>query len=304
MSFLRDALAIARFHIVLIATLGTLTFGWLMTGRYAVAAAGLCALDWFLVNLFNRLTDLKEDLQNGVPGTERVARGRRLLAWVGGVLLVGSFTASALVHPWLLPFRVLVQALGFAYNYPLIPMPPGWSRRRFKEVYAWKNMSSALIFIVTCFGYPLAWSGRAPRLGWPGTALLALFFFLFELSYEIFYDLRDLPGDREAGVPTFPVVHGVPTSMRIIDGLLLASATVIAVGVGLGWLGLREGLMVVAPLVQWLVYRPRVHRGLGASDGIFLTHLGSAELGLYLVGTAVWLHVGLPANVFLRATRS
>ena len=33
-AFLTDALAIARFHIVLIAVLGTLTFGWLMSGHY------------------------------------------------------------------------------------------------------------------------------------------------------------------------------------------------------------------------------------------------------------------------------
>jgi len=305
-----DALAIARFHIVLIATLGTVTFGWLLTGRYLVAAAGLCALDWFLVNLFNRLTDLTEDLQNSVPGTEWVARARRMLAVLGTVLLVGSLAATAYWHPGLLPWRVLMQALGLAYNYPLLPLPQRrdgrlvWARTRFKEVYAWKNLSSALIFIVTCFGYPLAWSGTTPLVGWAGMAALAAYFFLFELSYEIFYDLRDLPGDRLAGVPTFPVVHGAATATRIIDALLVASASVIVVAVGLGWLGLREALLVVAPLVQWLVYRPRVRRGLGAGDGVFITHLGSAELGLFLVGTAVWLQLGLPANVFLRASPS
>lgn len=43
----------------------------------------------------------------------------------------------------------------------------------------------------------------------PGSELallaLVLFFVPFELTYEILYDMRDLDGDRRAGVPTYPV---------------------------------------------------------------------------------------------------
>jgi hypothetical protein len=34
-------------------------------------------------------------------------------------------------------------------------------------------------------------------------------------------------------------------------------------------------------------------------DCIWLTHLGSAELLLYLVGNRLWLAAGLPANLYL-----
>ena len=44
--------------------------------------------------------------------------------------------------------------------------------------------------------------------------------------------------------------------------------------------------------------RPRYRRGLTTNDCIVLTHLGTAELVLFLVGTALWRSAGLPANVY------
>ena len=129
----------------------------------------------------------------------------------------------------------------------------------------------------------------------------------FELTYEILYDLRDLEGDRQAGVPTYPVVHGVWISVRLIEGLLLASALVLALGLATGVLGLREGLMLAAPGVQWGIVRWRGRRLPGGGRDVALTsraciavtHLGTALLLLYLVGTAVWSAAGLPPNIYL-----
>ncbi len=311
-SFVTDALAIARFHIVLIATLGTITFGWLMSGRYLVELGLVVALDWFLINLFNRITDLAEDERNGVPGTARVARAKGPLTWLGVVLFLGSFTATAWSHfgpVAILPARAIVQLMGVAYNYPLLPAPVRrdgevvWQRTRWKELYLWKNLSSALIFVMTCFVYPLLTLGGPGALGWGGTALLAVYFVLFELTYEVYYDLRDLDGDRALGVPTFPVVHGWHGALRVIDGLLVGAIVTLAGGVLSARLGLREALFLVAPIIQFIYIRGRLRivetRPLGATDGLFVTHLGSALLAMFLVGSAVWLRAGLPANVYL-----
>ena len=85
----------------------------------------------------------------------------------------------------------------------------------------------------------------------------------------------------------------------MIDGLLVTSALVLGVAFAAGALGLREALMIVAPLLQWLFYRPRVRRGLTPGDCIALTHLGSGLLAFYLAGTAIWLAAGLPANIWV-----
>lgn len=291
-----DLLAIARFHIVLIAMTACVTFGWLMTGRYAWALVPVVAIDWFVINLLNRITDIEEDLKNGIPGTARVARQKRLFTGLAGTLVVGSFVTTHLLWPALTPFRVIVQLIGCGYSYRLVPTPAGL--RRFKEIYFLKNFMSAVLFVLTCFVYPLVVFASSRTLSWTAIATLVVFFVTFEITYEILYDLRDLEGDRAEGVPTYPVVHGPEVSRRIIDALLVGATLVLLLGLATSTLGVREGLMLAAPAVQWFFYRPRFARGLTTPDCIWLTHLGSLELGLYLVGNRVWLWAGMPANIF------
>jgi 4-hydroxybenzoate polyprenyltransferase len=292
-----DGLAIIRYHIVLIAMAATLAFGWLMTDERPWALALVAGLDWFLINLLNRVTDLDEDLANGIQGTERVARQKRAVTIASFALLVGSF-ASHVWMPALTPLRIAVQTIGMAYNYRLVPTPRGMAR--LKEVYFFKNFGSACIFVLTCFGYPLASAGWAPTMSWAAILTLVVFFLLFEITFEVLYDLRDLPGDAAAKIPTYPVVHGPIVARQIIDALLIGSALVLALGLGAGAIGVREGLMLAAPVGQRLLYPSRVARGLTSADCILLTHVGTLELLLYLAGTACWSAAGLPANIYLR----
>lgn len=296
-SLLADALAIARYHIVFVAVAGAITFGWLMKGAYPFAIGVVVAVDWFLINLMNRVTDVDEDIKNGIVGTERVARARVSLTAGAWALMVASFVASSLVWPALTPWRAAVQLIGLGYNYKIVPTLRGLSR--FKEIYFFKNFGSAVLFVLTCFVYPLVAGPGARAMRWEGIATLAVFFVLFELTYEIIYDLRDIEGDRAERVPTYPVVHGPARARQIIDGLLVAAASVLVLGFIVGWIGVRELLMVAAPALQWLYYRPRYDRGLSARDCVAITHLGTTLLVVYLIGTAVWLRLGLPPNVTL-----
>lgn len=292
-----DALAIARYHIMLVAMTACLVFGWLMTGRYLPWLALVVGLDWFLINLMNRITDIDEDLKNGIQGTARVARQKRLLTIASFLLMVGSFVATHLVWPGLTPYRIAVQIIGLGYNYDIVPTPRGFSR--FKEIYFLKNFGSSVLFVLTCFAYPLVTNPDSRLMSWSGIIFLATFFVPFELTYEILYDLRDLEGDKQEGIPTYPVVHGPHRARQIIDSLLLFSSAVLIAGILSGSLGVREGLMLAAPLTQILFYRPRYRRGLTARDCIVLTHLGTIQLVLYLVGTYLWQRAGLPANIYL-----
>ena len=208
----------------------------------------------------------------------------------------GSLVALHFVWPALTPYRVAVHVIGLGYNYDLVPTPRGFSR--FKEIYFLKNFGSSVLFVLTCFVYPLMLG--APRvMSWPAIASLVVFFVPFELTYEILYDLRDLEGDRAEGIPTYPVVHGPERARQIIDGLLVLAVVSLVVGIGMRWLGVREALMLAAPASQLAFYRPRVKRGLTKDDCIWLTHLGTAELALYLVGTALWSAAGMPENIYL-----
>jgi hypothetical protein len=88
-------------------------------------------------------------------------------------------------------------------------------------------------------------------------------------------------------------------AQRLIDALLALSLAVLAVAVLAGTFGVRELLFAFAPIAQLVFYRPRLARGLTSSDCIALTHLGSAQLVVYLAGTRLWLELGLPDNVFV-----
>lgn len=286
---LTTAIAIGRLHIVAIAALGTFTFGWLLTGRRPWLLAAVTALDWFLVNLLNRVVDLPEDRVNRIAGTDLVSRHRRAIAAGGLATLLASLAAVHLVVPALTPLRVAYHALGAAYNWPLLP-----GGRRIKQLYFWKNTASATGFLVTLFGYPLAaagWGeGLAPGVTWHTVGASALFFALFELSYEVIYDLRDAPGDRSAGVRSYPVVHGVPGAARITDGLCLASFAVVVTAWGLGWVPWRVCIMGVAPLLQIAYYRRALRRGITSADCVRLTWIGAALLVVY----HLWIAAGLP----------
>jgi len=283
--------SIGRLHIVAIAALGTFTFAWLLYGRHAWALSCVCALDWFLVNLLNRVVDLKEDAANGIPGTEFVARHRRAVLVVGFGTLGASLVLVHLFMPQLTPWRLGYHALGFAYNWAVLP-----GRRRIKQLYFWKNTASATGFLLTLFGYPIAVYGLGEGLPFTRgvTAVTVVvtmaFFFLFELSYEVVYDLRDAPGDAAASVQTYPVVHGQRGAMRVIDALLLVSSAALVGGFAAGVVPWRIAVMVAAPLLQAVVYKRAVRRGVTSSDCVRLTWLGAALLLAY----NLWSAAGLP----------
>ena len=280
-----------------IAALGTFTFGWLFTGRYAFGLAGVCALDWFLVNLLNRVVDLREDRANAIFGVDFVATYRRAILVGGFGLLFGSLLAVHFVWPQLTPLRVGYHALGFAYNWPVLGDRWPLLGRRIKQLYFWKNTASAMGFVLTVFLYPLAlagWGLDAASLP-PGISLTTIacslgFFVLFELSYEVIYDLRDAPGDRLAGVRTYPVVHGERGAMRIIDSLIAVSSALLVVGYAAGAVPWRIAVMTVAPLTNLVYYKRAVRRGLTQQDCITLTWIGAGLLTAY----HCWVVLGLP----------
>jgi 4-hydroxybenzoate polyprenyltransferase len=287
---LRLAASVSRLHIVAIASLGTLTFGWLFTGRYLWSLAAVCALDWFVVNLLNRVVDLPEDRINRITGVGFVERHRRAVLVVGFGSLALSLVVTSLVLPQLTPLRLAYQALGLCYNWPLLP-----GRRRIKQLYLLKNLASAAGFVITVFLYPLALVDGAERTLVPdidgrSVLLAALFFVPFELSYEVLYDLRDVEGDRAAGVRSFVAVHGERVATWIVDGLIALSLLPLIAGYALGLVPWRLTIMAAAPLLQLALYKRWLRRGITARDCIALTWLGAGLLATY----HLWVALGLP----------
>jgi len=283
--------SISRLHIVAIAMLAGLTFGWLFTGAYSFSAMLLIGCDWFLVNLLNRPADLKEDQENNIYGSDFVGRHRRGILGLGVGSLVLSFALTiALLSPLTNILRAAFHLLGAAYNWRVLP-----GQRRIKELYFWKNFASAVGFLITVFGYPLSLH-PATILVLPagvtvtGIACFALFFLLFELSYEVIYDLRDRVGDEASGVKTYAVVHGSDTATKIAYLLAVGGMVVLAVAYGGGFIPWRLFVMIVAPVVQIAGLRWATARGITSAYCVGITWLGAALLLAY----NLWAWAGLP----------
>jgi 4-hydroxybenzoate polyprenyltransferase len=275
---------LGRPHIAAIAALGTLTFGRMLSGRMLIGLAVIAGLDWFVVNFVNRAVDLEEDRLNAIPGVGYLAAHRRFVAGGSIAVLALSLVMTHLAAPMLTPFRLGYHLLGASYNFKLVG-------RRLKHVYGVKNVASAAGFLLTGFAYPLAFAGAT--LDVKAIAALALFFFLFELSYELVYDLRDLDGDRAAGIPTLPAVHGATWVVRAVDLLAVCSIAILAGSFASGRLSWGHAVLAVAPALQMVLLRIwRSRGGPTGADCVRLTWAGASLLAVY----QLWLLMGLPGS--------
>ncbi len=275
---LLTTLQLVRLHIVLIAVLGTLTFQLLFSGDYMWDLAVLCGFDWLLVNLLNRVVDQREDLENEVVAADLSGRVRKWVITAGLAAGLSSLYIGHCYWPAITPWRLLAWGLALAYNWPI----PGLGKR-LKELYFWKNIASATGFMTTVFAYPLALSAASGRLsGFGPRALLTLgiFFFLFELSFEVIYDLRDVAGDRLSGIATYPVVHGERIAAGIINALLAVAMLLLGVGYAASWIPWRVFVMILAPSLQ-MAYCNLIRFRIREADCINLTLLCASLLLVY-----------------------
>lgn len=280
-------LGLGRFHIVLIAALAAVAFAWQFDARLVPALGLVVGADWFLLNLWNRLADVPEDLRNGVAGTAFAARHHRLLNALAWTALLLSF-ALALPFGWrLVALRALFQLGGLAYSFRVLP-----GRRRVKDLYLSKNVASGLLFILTVVGYPLALRHGGRPLSSAELGFLVGFFLPLEITYEVIYDLRDVAGDRAEGIPTVPVVFGERPARALVWALIALSAASLLAGYGAGALSWAELIMVAACVQQAIVMAWPLRRSVTARAAIGLTYLGAVQLASFLA----WIAVGLPTR--------
>jgi 4-hydroxybenzoate polyprenyltransferase len=276
-----EFLGLGRFHIVVIAALAAVVFGWEFDGRLAWTAGGLVAFDWFLLNLFNRIADVPEDKKNGVSGTGFVEENAGALIRIAFLALAVSFVGARPLGTPLLVLRVAFHLGGCAYSFPTLGP-------RIKEIFLVKNVFSGLLFLLSVVGYPLALREAIPPFA--EAIALCAFFLPLEITYELIYDLRDAAGDAASGIVTLPVKWGEKRTRAFIELLLAASAAALLVGYLLGALEWRELVMIAAPVQQALVLRLWIPREVRKRDAIGITWLGAAQLASYLI----WIAFGGP----------
>lgn len=287
---LRSLYHVSRFHIVLIAAGGSLVFGKMLTGAFHPAFALVVALDWFLVNIVNRVVDQTEDVANRVTGADFARRNARAILAAAIALYIASFAVHIVWMPALAIPRLAYHLLGLVYNFPVLRR--GGRRFRLKEAYFFKNAASCVGFLLTLFAYPLSSLALRDGTGVAYIGLLAGFFAALEIGFEIIYDLRDLPGDRRAGIATYPVAHGETIASRIVIVLNLVSAAFILLGSCLGRFELQEFVLIAAPALQLALFVRGRRRGFTQGDVVVITWTFAAMNFIWVC----WVLVELPVR--------
>jgi 4-hydroxybenzoate polyprenyltransferase len=177
----------------------------------------------FSVYTFNCFTDKAEDLANQTKHNSKIIDLRLyragMFAFTIAVVII-IFHCFSVIKLSLFAIAALIS---IAYSYRIIPSftknqqsdHHKKHRYRFKEITAVKNIAIALCWSSSLVLSPLLFDDRIIEVDY---SFLLLFTSLFILIFinSLFGDIRDINGDRLAGLKTIPVVFGNRNCYRLI----------------------------------------------------------------------------------------
>ena len=156
----------------------------------------------------NKLTDMAEDSIN-VPERINFIYGRKqfiLITALGSYLL--SIPLVFFAAPLAVPIVFVPILANLLYGSKLLPGIP-----RLKDIPVMKNVIVAISWALVCTLLPSVEISNVPM----ATILLVLYFMLVKVFINtILYDIRDVEGDRVAGVKTIPSLLNTPRTTMLL----------------------------------------------------------------------------------------
>jgi len=233
--------------------------------------------------IYNMYTDLTEDHIN-YSGRYRLVRSR---TWPVKLVIFLCFFTGLLLSlraGWVFVlYGGLVHLISSLYSMPL-RLKHKAQPFRIKETLFWKNVYPSLFWSAALILTPYLYVGVRP------TSLAALAVVIsFGLAYfvELLWDLRDIPGDSQAGVRTLPLAIGETASCWLLRTVHVATCALTLYGV-------QQGLLTTGFLIA------AVHLPLGLLFLEWYLRLPEKELAshLYLVYAGSLLVAGMVWNWF------
>jgi len=181
---------------------------------------GIMFLLGFSVYNLNRKTDEKEDAVNHQDRYRFTKKYEKYLytAAIGGC---GFALALGALYGLLTFLMVLLPLiLGILYSIPCLPPSTGY--RRLKEIPVLKNLIVAIAWGIPLTFIPLFVTSTSVTLA---TAVSLVYLSSFVFIASTLPDIRDIEGDKLAGIRTIPVVIGAERTMTLITGINLMVGT-------------------------------------------------------------------------------
>jgi 4-hydroxybenzoate polyprenyltransferase len=231
----------------------------------------------------NRVFDVVEDAINDPGGLEPMTgAGAATRNAAVGAIVASLLMSTALMNPLATATLSMMLLLGVLYSVPFLRRGPG-RPRRLKQLATFKNAIPGVVWPVTTVLYP--------AISRPGVRLLPLLLVMtglasIILTIEVAWDIRDVLGDRAAGIRTLATIMG---SHRALLIPFLASGTQALAIVDLVYFGaippvwlLPAALVTLAPVVAFL-WRDALARNRDRSHLLVLVNM-LALFPMYLVG--------------------
>jgi len=213
----------------------------------------------FSMHLFNRLQERAGAVRFNTPEIASFyTRHRGLLTGVGVFSSIAGVILSFQLGGYAFAVLVAMLVTGMMYTMPILSRKtfPRTKWRSLKDLPGSKTPLVALGWAVSAAVLPVIGSER--EIYWPGLTVAfvvaaGMVFWRTALS-----DLLDVQGDRIVGRETIPILIGVKDTRKLLAGLLVFLALMLAVSVRAGWIPTVGYWLIANTLVfgfLFLVYR-------------------------------------------------
>ncbi|MFW6107095.1 MAG: 4-hydroxy-3-methylbut-2-enyl diphosphate reductase [bacterium] len=179
------------------------------------------------------------------------------------------WSGSLLVLTWIEAWRAMIllvaaYVLGVAYSVRLVPRR--WQDRirysRLRDIPGSKDIFVALALVGVCVLAPWLEQGRGLTLG---VVVACVFAFVLTFVRAAMVDLGDMQEDYLLGRETLPILLGERRTRRLMAGLSIGLAALLALATAMGWTPPMGWLLLACP-AYLLAYVWLLHRQMAASD--------------------------------------
>ncbi|MCE9671352.1 UbiA family prenyltransferase [Myxococcus stipitatus] len=180
---------------------------------------------------WNMVTDAVEDSINYPRRGRFIWPDSRLTLLLILACFVGSLFLAARAGWLFVLYGTVMNVLGTLYG--LRMRLPGGREFRVKSVLGLKNLYAAFFWSVSLVLSPYVYLGRVPD---GRAALVVAISCMISLFVELLWDVRDIAGDRVAGMRTLPIVLGEERSRWLLHGANVVYAALLLYGLASGLL--------------------------------------------------------------------
>jgi 4-hydroxy-3-methylbut-2-enyl diphosphate reductase len=214
----------------------------------------------FSMHLFNRLQERAGAVRFNTPEIASFyTRHRSLLTGLGVFSSIAAVALSFRMGVYACAMLVAMLATGMMYTIPIVSKTsfPRMKWRSLKDLPGSKTPLVAAGWAVSAAVLPVI--GAEREIYWPG--LLVAFVVASGMVFwrTALSDLLDVQGDRIVGRETIPILIGIKDTRKLLAGLLVFLALLLAVAARAGWIPVVGYWLILNTLVFAVLFR--VYRG-------------------------------------------